>query len=83
MTDVVTRYKVVTVESEAGWGQSYETDYYETEEQAKGVVERINAHNTAPSAPAWYMRAEYHGKVEGVMIKKMSGHVFRELKEMQ
>lgn len=81
MSDIITKYKVTVIESEAGWGQSYETEYYLTEADARKRVNDINEQNTATVTPSWYMRAEYVGKVEGVMQLDLNGFPkYRELK---
>ena len=52
------KYKVCVIESERGWGQKREYEYFDTAEKAIEYRDRINANNTAPSAPDWYMMAE-------------------------
>jgi hypothetical protein len=57
-------YRVDIIESERGWGQKVdETIYFDNEAEAKEYVRAYNLqHNTADSAPDWYMRADYVGK---------------------
>jgi hypothetical protein len=51
-------YRIQVVESERGWGQRYEYwDGYETLEKAIEAYARVNAENTSPVAPDWYMKA--------------------------
>jgi hypothetical protein len=52
------KYKVCVIESERGWGQKREYEYFDTAEKAIEYRDRINANNTAASAPDWYMVAE-------------------------
>jgi hypothetical protein len=81
MSDIITKYKVTVIESERGWGQSYETEYYLTEADAHNRVKSINDKNTATHAPDFYVKAIYDGKIEGVMQLDLNGiPKFRELK---
>jgi hypothetical protein len=56
------KYKVTTVESERGWGQRREHDYFDTFEEAKAYRDRINSFNKplkeGESVPDWYMYAD-------------------------
>jgi hypothetical protein len=52
------KYEVCVIESERGWGQKREYEYFDTVEKAIEYRDRINSYNTAPSAPDWYMMAE-------------------------
>lgn len=52
------KYRVFLLESERGWGQERWHEDYDTYEEAKRRIESVNAENTAPSAPDWYMAAE-------------------------
>jgi hypothetical protein len=52
------KYKVCVIESERGWGQKREYEYFDTVEEAIKYRDRINSYNIAPSAPDWYMVAE-------------------------
>lgn len=51
-------YRIRVIESERGWGQRSEYEYFETEREARSRICWINAQNTAPTAPDWYMQAE-------------------------
>lgn len=69
MSEVITRkfikkYCVEFFESEIGYGQKLEKEYYDTEEQAKEAVQKCNSFNTDEEAPDWYMVAKYLGPVE-------------------
>jgi hypothetical protein len=61
----VTAFKVQLTEYERGWGQRpWETIYFDNEEEARRFAEDYNRkHNTQSSAPDWYVRADYAGKV--------------------
>jgi hypothetical protein len=52
------KYKVCVIESERGWGQKREYEYFDTLEEAIKYRDRINSYNTASSAPDWYTVAE-------------------------
>lgn len=52
------KYEVCVIESERGWGQKREYEYFDTAEKAIEYRDRINANNTASIAPDWYMVAE-------------------------
>ena len=52
------KYEVCVIESERGWGQKREYEYFDTVEKAIEYRDRINSYNTAQSAPDWYMVAE-------------------------
>lgn len=58
---VKTNFSVVMTEFERGWGSKpYATVYFYTEAEAKEFAASHNAEeNTAPSAPDWYVVAEY------------------------
>lgn len=60
-----TAYRVDIIESERGWGSKIdEQKYFETEQEAREFAINYNTtHNTAESAPDWYMYASYYGKV--------------------
>ena len=51
------KYRIKLVESERGWGQEEWTEDYDTYEEAKERIRSVNAKNTAPAAPDWYMVA--------------------------
>lgn len=60
----VNAYKVVITEHERGWGSKVdEVKYFDSEQSARDFVKQYNSKNTAPTAPDWYMLAEYYGKV--------------------
>jgi hypothetical protein len=60
----VKAFRVDLVEHERGWGSKIdETKYFDNEQEAKDYCAKYNSKNTAPSAPDWYMVAEYRGKV--------------------
>jgi hypothetical protein len=58
-------FKVVLTEYERGWGQKHwDTWYFDNEEEARQAAIAYNReHNTASSAPDWYVRADYIGPV--------------------
>ena len=62
------QYRIFVVESERGWGQKYEQWDYDTYEEAKAAIHRINSDNTAPTAPDWYMQAEDRVEVVEVNV---------------
>ncbi len=61
----VRAFKVVLTEYERGWGQKHwDTWYFDNEEEAREAAIAYNKeHNTAASAPDWYVRADYEGPV--------------------
>ena len=61
------KYRVYLMESERGWGQERWTEDYDTYEEALQRIQSVNAENTAPVAPDWYMCAEE--KIEAVKVK--------------
>lgn len=57
-------FRVDIIESERGWGSKVnEVKYFDSEESAKNFCKEYNKCNTADTAPDWYMRADYCGKV--------------------
>jgi hypothetical protein len=57
-------YRVDLIESERGWGSKIdEVLYFDNEEEAREYARAFNARNTAATAPDWYMRADYRGRV--------------------
>lgn len=52
------KYRVFLLESERGWGRDTWTEDYDTYEEAKERIRSVNAENTAPVAPDYYMQAE-------------------------
>ena len=61
----VTAYRVELTEYERGWGQRpWETIYFDNEAEARRFAEDYNRkYNNEPSAPDWYVRADYTGPV--------------------
>lgn len=59
-------FKVQLTECERGWGQKpWETIYFDNETEAKQyAVDYNKKHNTANSAPDWYVRADYEGQIK-------------------
>lgn len=58
-----TTYRVDIMEFERGWGSRVdEILYFDNEAEALRYVTAFNAVNTAPTAPDWYMVAEYCGR---------------------
>lgn len=45
------------MESERGWGRNYWDVEFETRKQAEAYMKKINALNTSPVAPDYYMQA--------------------------
>jgi hypothetical protein len=57
-------YQVDLMEYERGWGSKVdETVYFDNEDEALKYCDEFNSKNTAPTAPDWYMVAEYRGRV--------------------
>lgn len=58
-------YKVEIIESEAGWGSKVDdTLYFDNEAEARLYVKEYNNKwNNSTEVPAWYMAAQYCGKV--------------------
>lgn len=53
-------YRILTVESERGWGQTYEYENgFMTLEEARARYNKINSLNTSKTAPDWYFQAEH------------------------
>ena len=61
----VTAFKVQLTEYERGWGQKpWDTLYFDNEAEARQYAIDYNLkHNNLDSAPDWYVRADYAGKV--------------------
>lgn len=59
------RYKVVIIESERGWGSKVdEVLYFDNEAEARQYVRDYNdKYNPPGPAPDWYMLARYEGEV--------------------
>lgn len=51
-------FRVTVVESERGWGQRYEYEYFNEIQHADDYVRSVNKHNVEMTAPDWYMQAE-------------------------
>jgi hypothetical protein len=52
-------FKVNIIESERGWGSKVDsTRYFIDLAKANAFVTEYNSHNTALTAPDWYMRAD-------------------------
>jgi len=62
------KYRVHLMESERGWGQDYWSEDYDSLEEAKERIRKVNADNTSLVAPDWYMQA--NEQIEAVEIKK-------------
>ncbi len=62
------KYRVHLMESERGWGQDYWSEDYDSLEEAKERIRKVNADNTSLVAPDWYMQAEE--RIEAIEIKK-------------
>ncbi len=62
----VNSFKVQLTEYERGWGQKpWDTVYFDNEQEARSWAIDYNLkHNNLDSAPDWYVRADYAGKVE-------------------
>ena len=58
------KYRIFLMESERGWDKEYWTEDYDTYEEAKQRIASVNAENTSPTAPDWYMMAE--SRIEAV-----------------
>lgn len=55
------RYKVVVLEYERGYGSKVdEVIYFDTEANAKAFQREFNSLNTSNTVPDWYMIAEYN-----------------------
>ncbi len=52
------KYRIFLVESERGWGQDYWHEDYDTYQEAKSRIQKVNSANKAGPAPDWYMQAE-------------------------
>ena len=52
------KFRVNTVQSERGWGQTYGCDDFDTYDEAKAYRDKINSYNTASTTPDWYIIAE-------------------------
>lgn len=52
------KYRIFVMESERGWGQDSWVEDYDTIEEARERIRKINSQNTAERAPDYYMQAE-------------------------
>lgn len=60
-----TVYRVNYLESERGWGSDRWTTDYPTEEEAKKMVQETNEQFcSSPTAPSYYIQAEYVGPIQ-------------------
>ena len=61
----VQAFKVELTEYERGWGSKpWDVLYFDNEVEARQYAIDYNLkHNNAPSAPDWYVRADYAGPV--------------------
>ena len=60
------KFRVDFVESERGWGSEHYSCYYESESEARDVVEETNDEYCSTSyVPDFYICATYFGDVEG------------------
>jgi hypothetical protein len=61
----VKAFRVELTEYERGWGQKHwDTWYFDNEAEARKAADDYNReHNTAASAPDWYVSARYVGPV--------------------
>ena len=59
-------FRVELTEHERGWGSKpWDTWYFDNEPEAKqAAIDYNREHNTAASAPDWYVVAEYRGQVK-------------------
>jgi hypothetical protein len=59
-------FKVELTEYERGWGSKpWDTVYFDNEAEARQyAIDYNNKHNNEPSAPDWYVRADYAGAVQ-------------------
>ena len=57
------KYRVTVVESERGWGQTYEYVDFDSYEAAASYRDRINSHNTSLQVPDWYVVADSEIKI--------------------
>jgi len=61
----VQAFRVTLTEYERGWGQKpWDDVYFDNEAEARKYADDYNKeHNTAASAPDWYVMARYDGPV--------------------
>lgn len=58
------KYRLHGYESERGWGRSFDFSDYDTREQAKAEMIRLNALNNLDTVPDWYYVATHIEIVE-------------------
>lgn len=61
----VQAFRVTLTEYERGWGSKpWDDVYFDNEAEARQyAIDYNNKHNNLDSAPDWYVRADYAGKV--------------------
>ncbi len=61
----VQAFRVELTEYERGWGSKpWDTVYFDNEAEARQyAIDYNNKHSNLPSAPDWYVRADYAGPV--------------------
>lgn len=53
------RWKVIVIESERGWGTKIDSiEYFDTEDAAWAFEKNFNKDNPPGPAPDWYMQAQ-------------------------
>lgn len=52
------KYRIFLLESERGWGQKRWHEDYDTLDEAKMRIIKVNAVNVTLRAPDWYMQAD-------------------------
>ncbi len=55
---MTTKFRVQLMECERGFGREYWHEDYDTMAEAKARIRSVNAENTSPTAPDWYMMAQ-------------------------
>lgn len=61
----MTKWRVVIIESERGWGQRVdEVKFFDDHDAAKEFVTDFNSENTEEKVPDWYMYAREPVKVD-------------------
>ena len=54
----MTKYRIIVVESERGWGREYWTEDFNSLAEAEARIREINLANISATAPDWYMQAQ-------------------------
>lgn len=62
----VIAFRITVVERERGWGGDEWTEDFHTREEAQARIDQINARNTSPVAPDYYIAAI--NKIQEVML---------------